>query len=358
MTKYTLNELGFGTHQEKFRQENELGEMPPGRVTAVHRERYSVWTEETELEAELIGHLRFASESPSDLPAVGDWVVVDVFDGHRGLIHGVYPRKNSLERQAVGKFGETQIIAANIDTALIVLAADRDFSINRIERYLAVCHSAEIFPVILLSKTDLLDHDETMQLTDMIGSRIPGIPCIPMSNETCLGLDRIREYLAPGKTCCLLGSSGVGKSTLLNRLAGRPVMETASISVSSDRGRHKTTRRELIMLSEGGMIIDNPGMREVGLADAEKGLSVTFDPVMQLAENCRFSDCTHQNEAGCAVLAAVESGELDSALYAHYVKLRKEQAHFESTVSERRRKDRQFGKMVKQIKKEKIFKRM
>jgi ribosome biogenesis GTPase len=245
-----------------------------------------------------------------------------------------------------------QIIAANIDYAFLVQAVDRDHNINRLERYLTLCHSSRVKPIIVLTKTDLTDESRTNEIISSIKARIKNVPVIAISNETQQGFDELDTFIKKGKTYCMLGSSGVGKSTLLNNLAGRTIMSTDTISQSTSKGKHVTSHRELVMLKNGGLLIDNPGMREVGIADALNGLEITFDIIVSLAQKCKFKDCTHTSEIGCRVIEAVEKGEIDSASYENFLKMEKERAYFESTVQERRLKDRKFGKMIKNYKKD------
>lgn len=359
MTKrnYTINDLGFNQSLVEFREENNLDSFSTGRVILEHKERYVVLTEYGELDCELIGNLRYTAQSRADLPAVGDWVALNTYDLDKGLIHVIYPRKNVLERQAVERNGEKQIIASNIDYGLIVQSANRDFSINRLERYIALCHAANIEPIVILNKVDLIEKEQLNYLLNKVNSRIKGILLLPMSNLTGEGLEQIKALIKKGKTYCLLGSSGVGKSTLINSLAGNSIMKTGAISDSIDRGKHVTTHRELIVLESGGVIIDNPGMREVGITDSSNALETTFEQIYELAEECKFNDCTHQNEKGCAIRAALESGELQEETYENFMKLERERAHFSATVHEKRKKDKAFGKMVKQAKYQKSHRR-
>jgi ribosome biogenesis GTPase / thiamine phosphate phosphatase len=347
-----LEDLGYNEIFEKFRTEQNLSEFETGRVIAEHKERYIVKTEKGEFEAEITGNMRFSAKGREDFPAVGDWVALTTFDSDFAIIHHIFPRFSIIKRQAVGHFGEAQIIAANIDYAFIVQAVDRDFNINRLERYLTICNTSKVKPVIVLSKTDLIDEERINEILDSIKVRINNVPLIAISNETHTGYEAIKVFIEKGKTYCLLGSSGVGKSTLLNNLSGRTLMKTDAISESTNRGRHVTSHRELIVLENGGILIDNPGMREVGIADSGSGLEITFEIIYQLSQECKFKDCTHTQEAGCAVLKAVEKGELEKDAYDNYMKMQKEKAHYESTVLERRKKDKQFGKMMKNYKKD------
>jgi len=347
----TLKDLGYNDILEKFRIENDLGSYETGRVIAEHKERYVVKTANGEYEAEITGNMRFAAKGRQDFPAVGDWVALATYDPDFAIIHQIFPRSSVIQRQAVGQTGEVQIIAANIDYAFLVQAADRDFNINRLERYLTICNASGISPVIVLTKTDLADPERISEMTANIRARIKNIPVIAISNETQDGYDQIKSTIQKGKTYCMLGSSGVGKSSLINNLSGKTLMRTDAISQSTSKGRHVTTHRELTLLESGGMLVDNPGMREVGIADAAGGLEITFDRIAELSQNCKFKDCTHTSETGCAVIEAVESGEIDPAAYENYLKMEREKARFESTVAERRRRDKVFGKMLKNYKK-------
>lgn len=347
-----LEDLGYNDKLEKLRSENDFHDFEMGRVISEHKERYIVKTVNGESEAEITGNLRFTAKSREDFPAVGDWVALTMHDSDFSIIHGILPRFSVISRQAVGRFGEIQIIATNIDYALLLQAADRDFNINRLERYLTVCHTSGVNPVIVLSKIDLTDRHRKGELMESIRARIKNVPVIAISNESHDGYDQLEAIIEKGKTYCLLGSSGVGKSTLLNNLSGKPLMQTGAISQSTNKGRHVTSHRELIILENGGILIDNPGMREVGITDSAGGIEITFDLIARYAQRCKFKDCTHTYEKGCSVVEALEKGEIDGASYDNYLKMEKERAYFESTVAERRKKDKDFGKMLKNYKKD------
>ncbi|MBN2236692.1 MAG: ribosome small subunit-dependent GTPase A [Bacteroidales bacterium] len=256
-----------------------------------------------------------------------------------------------MQRQAVGKNSEKQIIATNIDYAFIVQSVDHDFNINRLERYLTICNTSKVEPVIILNKIDLINQTDLSQLIASVQARVKEIPILAISNQSQKGIDQLKEFIRKGNTYCLLGSSGVGKSSLLNNLSGKQVMKTNTISESTHKGRHVTSHRELILLEKGGVIIDNPGMREVGIANSNEGLETTFDIILQLSADCKFHNCTHTNEIGCAVLFAVDQGKIDRNSYENYVKMEKEKDYFESSVAEKRKKDKDFGKMIKHFKK-------
>jgi ribosome biogenesis GTPase len=342
-----LEDLGYNIKLEKFRTDNNLDNFEVGRVVEEHKERYKVRTISGVFEAEIIGNMRFTAKNREDFPAVGDWVALITYDQDFAIIHKILPRFSAIKRQAVGQFAEIQVIATNIDHAFIVQAVDRDFNINRLERYLTICNSSKVSPIIVLSKTDLLNENEISEIVEKIKDRIKNVPVIAISNETHDGYNEIEEVIEKGKTYCMLGSSGVGKSTLLNNLSGKTIMRTESISKSTNRGKHITSHRELIVLENGGILIDNPGMREVGIADSAGGLEITFDRIINLSLNCKFKDCTHKNEIGCSVLEAVEKGEIDKASYENYLKMEREKTYFESTIAERRKKEKIFGKIVK-----------
>ncbi len=347
-----LEDFGYTDTLEKVRIENNLRDFDIGRVISEHKERYIVRTANGESEAEITGNLRFSAKSREDFPAVGDWVALTVYDSDFSIIHKILPRFSVVSRQSVGQFGEIQIIATNIDCAFLVQAVDRDFNINRLERYLTICYSSKVKPVIALTKTDLIQEQKIAELIDVIKKRVKNIPVVAISNETQNGYEALTPLIEKGKTYCMLGSSGVGKSTLLNNLSGRSIMKTDAISSNTNKGRHITSHRELIVLENGGILIDNPGMREVGIADSGSGLEITFDKIIDYSRTCKFKDCTHTNEIGCSVLEAVDKGEIDQASYENYLKMEREKAHFESTVLEKRKKEKEFGKIMKNYKKD------
>lgn len=344
-----LEDLGYDETLANYREENNLNIFEIGRVVSEHKDRYGVKTDAGDFDCELIGNLRYNAESRADLPAVGDWVALSPYDDDKALIHAIYPRHSIIERQAVGKSSQKQIIATNINYGIIVLSVNRDFNINRVERYMTICNASNVSPIIVLSKIDLIDKAEVTALLKRLEERIKDVPVIAISNQTQTGMDRLNTFIKKGKTYCLLGSSGVGKSTLLNNLSGKLIMETGAISESIDRGKHVTSHRELIVLEGGGILIDNPGMREVGITDAAKGLEATFDQIVNLAEDCKFNDCTHTNESGCAILDALESGEIDEESYLNFQKMERERSHFESSIQEKRKKEKNMSKMIRRV---------
>jgi ribosome biogenesis GTPase len=346
-----LEDFGYNNFFEKFRIDNNFNNLEIGRVIAEHKERYIIRTTNDEYDAEITGNMRYTAKSREDVPVVGDWVALIIYDSDFAIIQKIFPRFSIIKRQAIGQSGEIQIIAANIDYAFLVQAVDRDFNINRLERYLTICNSSKVSPIIVLSKIDLINEQKLSEILADIKVRIKNVPVIAISNASQDGYEKIKMAVEYGKTYCLLGSSGVGKSTLINNLSGKSIMRTDSISQSTNKGRHVTSHRELIILENGGILVDNPGMREVGIADTTGGLEVTFDKIVELSYTCKFKDCTHINEVGCSVLEAVESGEIDKSSYDNFLKMEREKAHFESTIEERRRKDKEFGKIMKNYKK-------
>lgn len=318
------------------------------RVTAVDRDQYIIRNAECEVPAKLTGRFVYSSETP-DLPCVGDWVHVRYHDsGTHASILDVLPRKSFLRRKRPGGNIEFQMIAANIDVAFIVQSCHFDFNVRRLERYLVMTSEGHIEPVVLLTKTDLISPEALGQLVSKIHHSGIGARIIALSNVSGKGIDLIRELIQPGKTYCLLGASGVGKTTLINRLVGDTNLAAGAVSHSGE-GRHTTTRRQLIVLEHGGLLIDMPGMRELGMLGVSDGIDDSFSDIQAYALGCRFANCTHTNEPGCAIQNAITQGELDSAHFQSYLKLKKESEFHEMSYLEKRKKDRAFGKFVRSV---------
>lgn len=321
------------------------------RVMTVDRGAFLVRDAHGETFAQLSGRYRFTVETGPDLPCVGDWVCVERASPALAIIHAVLPRKTLLRRKCPGKKVGFQMIAANLDTAFVVQSCHYDFNVRRLDRYLVAANEGRVEPVVVLSKTDLVTPEE---LDGMIGKiREAGISVriLPISNTTGSGLGEFRELLLPGRTFCLLGSSGVGKTTLINRLLGRNALETKAVSGTGE-GVHTTARRQLIVLDNGAMLVDTPGMRELGLLGAGDGVEESFSNIQDLSSTCRFSDCTHTREPGCGVLAALEAGDLSEERYRSYLKLKKETEYNDLSYAEKRKKDRSFGRFIKSAKKQ------
>ena len=351
---HSLDALGWTSFFEQQVTDIERAAWSPARVVWEGRDRYRISGGDGEWHASLAGRLRHTAGSRADLPAVGDWVLAAVRPAEgTATIHRVLARKSCFSRAAAGRSTEVQIVAANIDTVLIVTSCNRDFNLRRLERYLALAWESGARPVVVLNKADLYEGDLARWYAD-IGPGVQGVPVAITSAVRGDGLAELHEFLKSSGTTALLGSSGVGKSTLINALTGDSGQDVLPIRDSDDRGRHSTTARQLFCLPGGGILIDTPGMRELQLWDAEGGLDQTFADVESLATACRFRDCSHGSEPGCAVLAAVERGALAAGRLDSYHRLRREDAflqsrHDERTQSERTRIAKQGSKAAKQF---------
>lgn len=347
----TLEDLGFNNFHKKGLEDLDLSESSVARIIAEYREGYRVRSINGEYLAKITGKQMFLAEKREDYPAVGDFVIIDELSGEKAIICKVLPRKTVLKKKYSGK-EENQLIATNIDTAFIVESPDRDYNLNRFERYFVLTKDEGIDPIIIINKIDLISEAELNMKTVEIKDRFGDVVILLISTVTEKGLGELEKYITKGKTYCFLGSSGVGKSSLINKLLGNNNIRTAEISDITGRGKHTTSVREMYFLKNGGIVIDNPGTREVGMGDSFSGIENVFDEIKLLSEKCRFSDCTHTNEPGCAVLEAMESGILDKDKYENYIKLRKESEFFKMSELERRAKDRKFGKFIKGAKDE------
>lgn len=331
------------------RIDNEKAELHSiARVISVHKDSYIISKGEGNVYAELSGNLSYTVDSATELPTTGDWIYADFYDDDtHAIIHGVFPRKSLLKRKTAGKLVDYQLIAANIDVAFIIQSANENFNLRRLERYLVMVNESGIDPIILLSKSDLASEQQLSEIKQSISEIAPQTTIITFSNISSEHLDSIKNRLEKGRSYCLLGSSGVGKTTLLNSILGDDQFETQSVSKKESKGRHTTTSRELVQLENGAMIIDTPGMRELGNMSVDSGLDETFAEIIELSQHCKFSNCSHTKEKGCAIQTAINDGELSEERYKNYQKMKNESAFYDMSYAEKRKKDKAFGKMVR-----------
>jgi ribosome biogenesis GTPase len=329
------------------------------RVIAEHKGRYTIALNDAELSAEITGKMMFEAVTRKDYPAVGDWVAVQAFDADSpSIIHHILPRTTVLSRKTSGKEMEEQIIAVNMDIVFIVQGLDKNFNLRRLERFLVIASQSGATPVILLSKSDLVPEEELTQILADVRDIAKKAAVLSYSAKTQAHLDEVRRLIKDDSTVCFLGPSGAGKSTLINRLIGREKLFTQEVREEDSRGKHTTTHRELIRLAGGGSVIDTPGLREIGLWEVDNSIDSTFTDIIDLGLTCKFTDCTHTHEPGCAVRAAIEAGSLEEGRYASFVKLQKEADFIASKTDitkqqERKAREKKMGKAIKEILKQK-----
>jgi ribosome biogenesis GTPase len=347
----TLSSLGWNaSYESEFAPLRARGWIP-ARVAVEHRHTLLLLTEGGEITGTTPGRMRHEAEGHADLPRIGDWAAVEMLPGEpKAIIRRILTRRTKFSRKAAGEWDVEQVVAANIDIVFIVQGLDGDFNPRRMERYLVMAYESGAAPVIVLNKADLSTSPD--EKAALVMALAPGTPVHLTSARDGTGLDEVRAHLAEGVTAAFIGSSGAGKSTMINALAGQTLFKTAEVRASDSRGRHTTSRRELVVLPGGGIVIDTPGMRELQMWYAEEGLSDAFADIDKLADGCRFADCTHTREARCAVRAALESGELPDARYASYLKLRKEIEVLEArrdhrALLEKKRKDKILHREIK-----------
>ncbi|MCX6168096.1 MAG: ribosome small subunit-dependent GTPase A [Ignavibacteriales bacterium] len=342
-----IERLGFDKWFQDKIETTKLVDSQIARVISVNKNSFVVSNGKNDIYSELTGKFLFNTDSSLDIPTVGDWVYAQFFDDDSlAIINEIFPRKSLLKRKTSGKKVDYQLIAANIDTAIIMQSLDSNFNLRRLERYLVMINESNINPVIFLSKSDLKNKDEIEKKKNDIYKIIPGIKIEVFSNNNLSEIENIKTLLTPSETFCLLGSSGVGKTTLLNNLIHRDLYKTQPIREKDGRGKHTTSRRELIVLENGSIVIDNPGMRELGIMSIDSGLDDTFNEIAELSKECRYKDCTHIIEKGCAILKAVEEEKLTVERYNNYIKIYKESLYNEMSYLEKRQKDKKFGKFM------------
>ncbi len=346
----TLEEFGYSNWYAGQIDSEAEGNLTVARVTAIHKGECEVSDGEATHPAKMTGRMRHQAKSKLDYPTVGDWVLVKDFESEEriGRITRVLDRQSELKRKSAGRTTRYQLIAANIDTAFIMQALGPGYNLKRLERYLVMVNESGIEPVVLLSKTDLLSPEELGFCMAEIEERMPGVQIFPFSNHDKEGLEPVMDLFEPTKTYCIIGISGVGKTTLLNNLLGEEdYLFTLPVRESDGKGVHSTTWRELITLENGAHVVDTPGMRELGNLDVDEGIGETFDDILQLAAQCKFNDCSHVNTKGCAVIHAVETGALSEARYTNYVRLIKEAAFHEQSALEKRDQDRKLSRFYR-----------
>ncbi|MBC8205570.1 MAG: ribosome small subunit-dependent GTPase A [Kiritimatiellales bacterium] len=333
----TLEEFGFSSwFKGQIDQPLKEG-WTVARVTAVHKGWSDLCDGETTRPAKSTGKLRREARGSNDYLTVGDWVLCKDFEaGDFAMIHSVLKRKTELKRKTVGRETSFQLIAANIDTAFVVHTLDKGYNLRKLERYLSIVHDSGIRPVVLLTKKDLLTRKDLKERINEVEERLPNIDIVAVSNTTGSGMRAAKKYLVPGDTYCLLGPSGVGKTSFINSLLGKEdEYFTLPVREKDGKGIHSTTWRELIVLNNGALMIDTPGMRELGHLDTAAGIDETFEDIVALEGNCKFRDCAHVNNTkGCAIIAAVEAGEISKGRYENFIRMRAESATTKQSLRE------------------------
>lgn len=342
-----LNKYGWNDKLNQLKQKSIFSTLTHGRISIVHRTCYEVVSENGRFLCELTGNMMYG-KSDSELPCTGDWIIFQSFDENKGIIVDMLPREQTLYRKKSGTVADKQAIASYVDKAFIVQSLDENFNVRRAERFMAQILEENINPVLVLNKADLdFDRQNIEEQIKHIARQIPVFFTSTHHPQTILQLG---ESIQRGETVVFIGSSGVGKSSLVNALCEKSVLLTSDISTSTGKGRHTSTRREMVLMDGSGILIDTPGVREFGLAIDNPDSLAKMLEISDYAESCRFKDCKHINEPGCAVLEAVNSGILDHKVYESYLKLRKEAWHFSASEHEKRKKEKSLSKLIEEVK--------
>jgi ribosome biogenesis GTPase len=351
MQKELTNEdLGYDYFFEHNRSQLELEKYSVVRVIAEHRGVYKVKNLNGEYSARVTGKQMLGRISRENFPAVGDWVAITELNKDQAIIYKILPRKTIVQRKSIDR-GHIQIIATNVDVAFIVESIGRDYNLNRFERYFSIANNGGVKPVVILNKIDLISKNELELKLAEIKKRFKDIDIITTSTINENGLDDLEKHITSKNTYCFLGSSGVGKSSLINKLLNKSVIKTGDVGIHNHRGKHITTSREMYFLENGGIVIDNPGIREVGVVDIHSSIGGVFDEIIEIAKKCRYVDCTHVHEPDCEVLLTLKSGELDMDKYSNYINLKKEAEYNNMSEFEKKEKEQKFGKFIKTAKK-------
>ena len=345
-----LNNYGWNDKLSQLKQESTYNALTHGRISIVHRTCYEVVSENGLFQCELTGNMMYG-KSDFELPCTGEWVLFQPFDEHKGIIVDMLPRERTLYRKKNGTVADKQAIASYVDKAFIVQSLDDNFNVRRAERFMVQMQEENINPVLVFNKADLgFDKQKVEEQIRHIARQIPVFFTSIHQPQTIL---QLRESISAGETVVFVGSSGVGKSSLVNALCEKSVLLTSDISLSTGKGRHTSTRREMVLMDGSGVLIDTPGVREFGLAIDDPDSLAEVLEISDYAASCHFKDCKHINEPGCAVLEAVSSGVLDRKVYESYLKLRREAWHFSTSEYEKRKRDKSFSKLVDEVKKRK-----
>jgi ribosome biogenesis GTPase len=350
LKELTNEDLGYDYFFEHNRSQLQLEKYSVARVIAEHRGVYKIKNLNGEYSARVTGKQMLGRISRENFPAVGDWVAITELNKDQAIIYKILPRKTIVQRKSIDR-GHIQIMATNVDVAFIVESIGRDYNLNRFERYFSIANSGGVKPAIILNKIDLIPKEELELKLAEIRKRFEDVDIITTSTINDKGLNDLENYITSKNTYCFLGSSGVGKSSLINKLLKKSIIKTGDVGIHNHRGKHVTTSREMYFLENGGIVIDNPGIREVGVVNTPSAIDSVFDEIRELAKKCKYVDCTHVHEPECEVLSALKSGKLDMQKYSNYINLKKEAEYNNISKFKKKEKEQKFGKFIKTAKK-------